>query len=301
MNKKNKLSWLISGALCAAVVAPASALTPVIDGANLAVNTENAAANTANAVVNALTAAKMHVVMDELKRANDQLNNMGGDQTTYYQDLRQFWENNTSHLENNTNYLTENNYHCNNGASPSLAGEGEGGGGGGMVCYPAEGDVGGEIPTTYGAGDFYAYDDAKDEKKEKLNTETYMERSRTASLQGIASEDNQRLKALMDGNQVQAKALQLQAEGFADDAARLERLRKESTVSMGSRMQASYANQLAAAQMGEAMNMRALLLADQQAQLVRAQEAAAHDARQSAAANRLRPDISLDAVSLQSW
>lgn len=292
--KHRCLSLSVAGALALAFVSPAQAVMPVLDGANLAVNT-------ANSVANVATALKMHLVLDRL-------NNMGDTDITYHikneeynnqfvehnKKVISFYEEFNTHNENvenhNTqiaNFYKQNNYYCN-------IGTGDGGGvrvaGGDQNCI-GNGDPGEiiiPIPVNYGVGAFGDYD----------NADAYMADSRQV-LDGLVDHDNKRFKAVMDSNAVQAQAVDQQARAFTDDISRLKVLTEASTANMGSRMQAVFSNQIAAAQTAEMMQMRALMLADQNAQVVRAQEVAARSAREAVAERRLRaaPDLSTEAVS----
>ncbi len=294
--KHRCLSVSVGAVMALSTIGSAQAVLPVYDMANHVTNT-------ANLAVNGTIALKMHSVMDSL-------NNMGGNNTNYYNEYKYYNEQNDYYNEQNdyynkevynhnvdvtnhntkiANYYKENNYYCNIGT-----GDGDGGGvrvaGGDQNCI-GNGDPGEiiiPIPVSYGVGAFGDYD----------NADAYMADSRQV-LDGLVDHDNKRFKAVMDSNAVQAQAVDQQARAFTDDSNRLKALTEASTANMGSRMQAVFSNQIAAAQTAEMMQMRALMLADQNAQVVRAQEVAARSAREAVAERRLRaaPDLSTEAVS----
>lgn len=285
---KHRCLFVSVGAIMAmSAISSAKAVDGVYDAANHITNT-------ANLAVNGTIALKMHSVMDSL-------NNMGGNNTNYYNEYKYYNEQNdyynkevynhnvevTNHNKQVAIYNEQNNYYCN-------IGTGDGGGvrvaGGDQNCI-GNGDPGEiiiPIPVNYGVGAFGDYD----------NADAYMADSRQV-LDGLVDHDNKRFKAVMDSNAVQAQAVDQQARAFTDDSNRLKALTDASTANMGSRMQAVFSNQIAAAQTAEMMQMRALMLADQNAQVVRAQEVAARSAREAVAERRLRaaPDLSTEAVS----
>lgn len=128
----------------------------------------------------------------------------------------------------------------------------------------------------------------------------YMQDTRKV-LDQVVGNDNQRFTTVMDGNSLQAQAVDAQTREFQMQSANLQALTAKSTANMGARMQAAFSNQLAAAQTGEMMQMRALMLADQNAQVVREQEAAARGARESVAASKLRVVPNLEQASIGNW
>ncbi|NIJ70379.1 hypothetical protein [Xanthomonas sp. 60] len=299
--KAKYLSASVAAALALATMSPAYAMMPVFDAANYS-------ANTTTAVSTTLIAVKMHGVLEALGGEgsdrygkeinfwdqsihNDEVNN------EYNELNQQYNTKNLYHSEVNTNYLVENNYYCNigsigegggdNGSVSMLADEGSG-----QVCHgeAESGTIVIPIPVAYGVGKFGAHDEAT----------AYMDQARGA-LADVGAQDTTRLTTVMDGNAMQAAAVDSQTADFENQSKRLKTLASQATSNMGSRMQAVYANQIAAAQTGEMMQMRALMLADQNAQLLRAQESASLEARQSAAESRLRAAPVLSQTASRSW
>lgn len=262
-------------ALAVAATSPAQAGVPVIDLANLVPNTVSAVANTA-------TAIKMHYVIDRLDYMSTK-DDGHYDEQNYYDVLNQDHNN----LVNNYNEV--NNYYCD---SDGGGGEGAGllGEDGGQICGGGAGEVIIPIPVAYGVGHFGTYDSA----------DSYMKDSQKA-LTDLADHDSGRFTAVMKGNAAQAEAVDAQSREFDIQSAKLKQLARESTGNMGARMQAAYSNQVAVAQTAEMMQMRALVLAEQNAQVVREQEAAARGARESIAESNLRVKPSLNAASIKSW
>ena len=274
------LSLSAGVALALAAISPAQAVVSVLDGANLVSNTVSAVANTA-------TAIKMHYVIDRLDYMSTK-DDGHYDEQNYYDVL------NEDHNTVVANYNEVNNYYCGTeGGKPPIPGPradgGEGEEGGGMTCGGIEeGEV--IIPTLRGPATFGTHGDAI----------AYMDESRQV-LGGVVGTDNQRFTTVMDGNSLQAQAVDAQVREFQMQSANLQALSQKSTTNMGTRMQAAFSNQLAAAQTGEMMQMRALMLADQNAQVVREQEAAARGARESVAASKLRAAPDLELTSVVSW
>jgi len=299
--KAKYLSASVAAALALATMSPAYAMMPVFDAANYS-------ANTTTAVSTTLIAVKMHGVLEALGGEgsdrygkeinfwdqsihNDEVNN------EYNELNQQYNTENLYHSEVNTNYLVENNYYCNIGGSSGVGGGGGGipvlaSEGGGQICSgdPGAGEIVIPIPTAYGVGKFGAFDEAT----------AYMDDAR-ATLADVGTQDTSRLTTVMDGNAMQAAAIDSQTAEFDEQSKRLKSLAGLATSNMGSRMQAAYSNQIAAAQTGEMMQMRALMLADQNAQLLRAQESASLEARQSAAESRLRAAPVLSQTASRSW
>lgn len=267
-------------ALALAATSPAQAGVPVIDLANLVPNTVTAVATTA-------TAIKMHYVIDRLDYMSTK-DDGHYDEQNYYDVLNQDHNN----LVNNYNEV--NNYYC--GTDEGEGGEGGGGvlgaEGGGQVCNNAglPGEIIIDPPALYGAGSFGG----------RANAQTYMTETKQM-LGDVVGNDSERFTSVMDGNTAQAQAVDSQVQAFAMEGATLSTLAKQSTGNHGARMQAAYANQIAVAQTGEMMKMRALVLAEQTAQVVREQEAAARGARESIAESNLRAKPALNAASIKSW
>lgn len=285
--KHKRLTMMLGVALATAAASPAYAITPVYDMANHTANGVTGAATT-------LTAVKMHYVKKSLRDIENSLQNMGGNNTTYYDDIKEHWDNSQYHNEVNTNYLTENNYYCNIGSGGDAGAGGTRDGSGestGQVCGGSEsGDIDVGIPIYVGVGKF----------GDQGSSAAYMDASQQV-LEGVVGNDRTRLGTVMAGNATQAHAIDAQAAQFNAQGQHLQQLASISTRNMGSRMQAAYSNQLAAAQTGEMMQMRALMLADQNAQVLRAQEAAAFDARQSVVEASLRATPELDRTDVRSW
>lgn len=275
------LSLSAGVALALAAISPAQAVVPVLDGANLVANSVSAVANTA-------TAIKMHYVIDRLDYMSTK-DDGHYDEQNYYDIL------NEDHNTVVANYNEVNNYYCGTEGEEGEGGAGtfsEGGEAGGQVCNNAglPGEIIVDPPALYGAGNFGGRADAK----------AYMDDTR-AVLGNVVGNDNQRFTSVMDGNAAQAEAVEKQVQAFGTEGATLSQLAKQSTANMGTRMQAAYSNQIAVAQTGEMMKMRALVLAEQNAQLVREQEAAARGARESVAASKLRAAPDLELTSVVSW
>jgi len=270
--KHKRLSAMLGVALATAVASPAYAVLPVYDFANHT-------ANAVTGVATTLTALKMHAVKKSLRDIESSLQNMGGNNAGYYDEIKTHWGDTLYHNEVNTTYLEENNFFCNTGGgeqgSGAVANSGSGASGG-QICGTPSGDIDVGIPIYVGVGQFGGTD-----------ATAYMDASRE-SLDGVGGNDLDRLTNVMDGNRTQANAIDAQTSRFDAQGEHLQQLARMSTQNMGSRMQAAYSNQLAAAQTSEMMQMRALMLADQNAQVVRAQESAAFDARQSRVEASLR-------------
>lgn len=276
------LSLSAGVALALAAISPAQAVVPVLDGANLVVNTVSAVANTA-------TAIKMHYVIDRLDYMSTK-DDGHYDEQNYYDVL------NEDHNTVIANYNQVNNYYCGTEGEEGEGGAGvrseDGGENGGQVCNafnPGEIDI--PTPTLYGAGQFGAHADS---------ATAYMDKSKEV-LGGLVGNDSQRFTSVMNGNTAQAKAVGSQIDQFDAQSQGLLELGKGATANMGARMQAAYSNQVAVAQTAEMMQMRALVLAEQNAQLVREQEAAARGARESIAESNLRVKPALNAASIKSW
>lgn len=278
--KHKRLTLMLSAALAASASSSAYAVTPVYD---MAVHSST----TATAIAAAL-------IYDEMLYTRKNTGTMLDNDNIYYNDMREQWDVQQTHNENNTDYNNEtivyhreNNYYCN-------AGEGEASSlatGGDYFCgddAPGDGDI--PIPGAYGAGKFGDHD----------TSVAYMDSSRRI-LDEVGAHDAGRMRTVMEGNAVQAKAVDMQVADFDAQRERLQTLGSLSTKNMGARMQAAYSNQIAAVQTGEMMQMRALMLADQNAQLLREQEASALDAKQSVAESGLRAQPNLGAASVSAW
>ena len=258
-----KIALVLATSAALGAMAPANAL-PVFDAANLVANSISAGANVA-------TAIKMHKVIYELKKANGYHSRIA--------DNTDVMTGNTTNIMNDTtnikNISVENNYY-----NPEVP----------VIPDPCETIPPGPgcIPV-FGVLNTGTFENGVNDYLANFKTaEQYANNSQ--AFENTNNKQNRLSEMQNKANAARINTLVSQRNSLEQDNALLTRLKAESALGINSdaRMQREYANRIAAVQTRQETGVRAMLMAQQNADAIRAQAVADQEAASAGQNQNLR-------------